>query len=49
MFDFQSQCCELAESQKYLGIVLDSRLVFKEYLEIFFKKVTKIIGLLRKL
>ena len=49
MFDFQSQYCELTESQKYLGIVVDSRLVFKEHLGIIFKKVNKTIGLLRKL
>ena len=39
----------LTESQKHLGIVLDFRLDSKEHLEIIFKKVSKAIGLLRKL
>ena len=39
----------LTESQKHLEIVLDFRLYFKEHLEIIFKKVSKAIGLLRKL
>ena len=39
----------LIESQKYLGVVLDSRLDFKEHLQIIFKKVSKTRGLLRKL
>ena len=39
----------LTESQKHLGIiVLDSRLDFKENLEITFKKVSKTIALIRK-
>ena len=39
----------LTESQKHLGIVLESRLDFKEPLEIIFKKVSKTIGLLHEL
>ena len=39
----------LTECQKHLAIVLDSRLDFKEYLEIIFKKFSKTEGLLRKL
>ena len=39
----------LSESKKHLGIVLDSRLDFKEHPEIIFKKVTKTVGLHRKL
>ena len=36
------------EFHRYLAIVLDSRLDFKEHLEIIFKKVSKTIGLLHK-
>ena len=39
----------LTESQKHLGIVLESRLDFKEPLKIIFKKVSKTIGLLHEL
>ena len=39
----------LTESQKRLGNVLDSRLDFKDHLEIIFKRVAKTIKLLRKL
>ena len=46
---FNQHTVSLTESQKHLGLVLDSRLDFKEHLEIIFKKVSKTIGLLRKL
>ena len=36
-------------SQKYLGLVLDSKLIFHDHLDIVFTKVRKTIGLLRKL
>ena len=46
---FSYNTASLTESHKHLGIVLDSRLDFKEHLEIIFKKVSKTIGLLLKL
>ena len=46
---FNHNTDSLTESQKHLGIVLDSRLDFNEHLEIIFKKVSKTIGLFRKL
>ena len=46
---FNYNTASLTESHKHLGIVLDSRLDFKEHLEIIFKKNSKTIGLLRKL
>ena len=46
---FNHNIVSLIESQKYLGVVLDSRLDFKEHLQIIFKKVSKTRGLLRKL
>ena len=45
---FNHNTISLTESHKHLGIVLDSRLDFKEHLEIIFKKVSKTIGLLSK-
>ena len=42
-------CNHNTESHKYHGMVLDSRLDFKEHMEIIFKKNSKTIGLLRKL
>ena len=36
---FSHNTVSLTESQKHLGIALDSRLDFKEHLEIIFKKV----------
>ena len=36
-------------SQKYLGLVLDSKLIFHDHLDIVFTKVRKTIDLLRKL
>ena len=38
----------ITESQKHLGIGLDSRLDFKDHLEIIFKSVSRAIGFLRK-
>ena len=46
---FDDNTVSLNESQKHLRIVLDPRLDFKRHLEIIFKKVSKIIRLLRKL
>ena len=45
---FNHNTVSLSESQKHLGIVLDSRLDFKEHLEKILKKVSKTIGLLRE-
>ena len=38
---FNHNTVSLTENQKHLGIVLDSRLDFKEHLEIIFKKLAK--------
>ena len=38
-----------ANSQKHLGVTLDFKLTFEEYLPNVFSKVNKTIGLLRKL
>ena len=46
---FNHNTVQLTESQKHLGIVLDSRLDFSKHLEIIFKTVSNTIGLLRKL
>ena len=46
---FNHKTAGLIESQKYLGIVFDFQLDFKEHLEIIFKKVSKTMGLLHKL
>ena len=46
---FNHNTISLTESQKHPGIVLNSRLDFKEHLEIIFKKASKKIGLLHKL
>ena len=43
---FNHSTVSFIESQKHLGIVLDSRLDFKEHLGIIFKKVSKTRGLL---
>ena len=43
---FNHSTVSFIESQKHLGIVLDSRLDFKEHLGIIFKKVSKARGLL---
>ena len=46
---FNHNSVGLTKSLKHLGIVLDSRLDLKERLEIIFKKISKTIGLLRRL
>ena len=46
---FSHNTVSFTEFHKHLGIVLDSRLDFKGYLEVIFKKVTKTIRLLYKL
>ena len=46
---FNHNTVQLTESQKHLGIVLNSRLDFNKHLEIIFKTASNTIGLLRKL
>ena len=48
-FIFNHNTFNLTEYQKHLEIVFDSRLDFKEDLEIIFQKVSKALGLLCKL
>ena len=45
---FNQNTVNFTEFQEHLGIVLDSRLDFKEHLEIIFKKVNETKGLLYK-
>ena len=40
---FNHNIVNSTDSQKYVGIILDSRLDFKEHLEIIFKTVSNII------
>ena len=47
--EFNHDTVSLTDSQKHLGIVLDSRLDFNKHLEIILEKVSTTIGLLRKL
>ena len=46
---FNNSDVSQTNSQKHLGVVLDSKLTFHDYLDIVFNKVRKTIGLLRKL
>ena len=46
---FSQSTVNFTEFQEHLGIVLDSRLDFKEHLEIIFKKDNETKGLLYKL
>ena len=46
---FNNNIVTQSVTQKYLGIVLDTKLDFLEHLKIIFSKVNKAIGLLRKL
>lgn len=46
---FNHNTVNLTKFQKHLGIVLNSRLDFKDHLEIIFKEINKIIGFLPKL
>ena len=38
-----------SSSQKHLGVILDSKLIFDEHLKVVFLKISKTLGLLRKL
>ena len=46
---FNNACVSRTSSQKYLGIILDNQLKFDNHLKMVFRKIIKIIGLLRKL
>ena len=46
---FNSACFTQSEIQKHLGTFLDSKLDFKEHIKNVLNKVSKTIGLLRKL
>ena len=45
---FNSTNVQVADSQKYLGIVSDSKLNFNEHIESKITKCNKIIGLMKK-
>ena len=45
---FDSKYIEQFAAQTHLGLFLDSRLHFQEYLDNIFKKIKKTIGLIRK-
>ena len=38
-----------SSSQKHLGVILDSKLIFGEHLKMIYLKISKTLGLLRKL
>ena len=46
---FSNKSFKKVPSQKYLGLILDSKLNFQEHLKNILNKVNKTIGLLRKL
>ena len=46
---FDSTSVQVADSQKHLGLVLDSKLNFNEHIESKIRKCNKIIGLMKKL
>ena len=46
---FNNKSVKQVPSQKYLGLILDNKLNFQEYLKNILNKVNKTIGLLRKL
>ena len=48
-FHFNSTNVQVADSQKHLGLVLDSKLNFNEHIESKIIKCNKIIGLMKKL
>ena len=45
---FNSTDVQIADSQKHLGLILDSKLTFNEHIESKITKCTKIIGLMKK-
>ena len=49
LFDFNSTNVQVADSQKQLGLVLDSKLNFNEHIDSKITKCNKIIGLIKKL
>ena len=46
---FNNKSVKQVPSQKYLGLILDNKLNFQEYLKNILNKINKTIGLLRKL
>ena len=46
---FNSTDVQIADSQKHLGLILDSKLNFNEHIESKITKCNKIIGLMKKL
>ena len=46
---FNSTGVQIADSQKHLGLILDSKLTFNEHIESKITKCTKMIGLMKKL
>ena len=46
---FNGTDVQIADSQKYLGLILDSKLNFNEHVESKITKCNKIIGLMKKL
>ena len=46
---FNNTSVSQSSSQKYLGVILDSKLIFDEHLKIVSLKISKTVGPLRKL
>ena len=46
---FNNTSVSQSSSQKYLGVILDSKLIFDEHLKMVSLKISKTLGLLRKL
>ena len=46
---FNNTCVSQSSSQKHLGVILDSKLIFDKHLKIVSLKISKILGLLPKL
>ena len=46
---FNNTCVSQASSQKYMGVILDSKLIFDKHLKIVTLKISKTLGLFRKL
>ena len=46
---FNNTSVSQSSSQKHLGVILDSKLIFDEHLKMVSLKISKTIGLLRKL
>ena len=46
---FNNTCVSQSSSQKYMGVILDSKLMFVKHLKIVTLKISKTLGLFRKL